>query len=74
MGARARTVYALTESGEQALHAWLASDEELVYEVRDEGMLKLFFSEPEHELSEVSAAATIASNIARSSALCFSGR
>jgi DNA-binding PadR family transcriptional regulator len=44
-GARARTVYTLTAAGEQALSEWLASDAELVYELRDEGMLKLFFSD-----------------------------
>lgn len=43
-GARARTVYELTEAGRSALQGWLASDEALTYEVRDEGMLKLFFS------------------------------
>ena len=44
-GARPRTAYELTEAGEAALQDWLASDEELVDEVRDEGMLKLFFSD-----------------------------
>jgi DNA-binding PadR family transcriptional regulator len=44
-GGRARTTYELTEAGEDALREWLASDEPLVYEVRDEGMLKLFFSD-----------------------------
>ncbi len=43
-GGRARTVYELTPSGRDALEAWLASDAELLYELRDEGMLKLFFS------------------------------
>src|SRR5260370_37677846 len=44
-GGRARTVYELTEAGAAALEDWLASDEEDLYEVRDEGMLKLFFSD-----------------------------
>src|SRR5260370_40126906 len=44
-GGRARTVYELTEAGAAALKDWLASDEEDLYEVRDEGMLKLFFSD-----------------------------
>jgi PadR family transcriptional regulator AphA len=42
--ARRRKVYSLTEAGEHALHDWLASGDELVYELRDEGLLKLFFS------------------------------
>lgn len=44
-GGRARTVFELTEDGERALTGWLASDAELLYELRDEGMLKLFFSD-----------------------------
>jgi DNA-binding PadR family transcriptional regulator len=44
-GARARTEYDLTEAGEEALREWLSSDDELVYELRDEGLLKLFFSD-----------------------------
>lgn len=56
-GGRARTVYALTEQGQDALRAWLASDAELLYELRDEGMLKLFFSDlaPEVRLENVRA-------------------
>jgi DNA-binding PadR family transcriptional regulator len=56
-GARARTAYELTEAGEAALREWLASDEEPVYEVRDEGMLKLFFSDstPERRLENIRA-------------------
>ena len=46
-GARARMVYELTPRGEQALQDWLASDRGLVYELRDEAMLKLFFSDVE---------------------------
>lgn len=44
-GARARTVYQLTEAGRAALLGWLASGSALAYELRDEGMLKLFFSD-----------------------------
>jgi DNA-binding PadR family transcriptional regulator len=56
-GARARTVYQLTEAGERALHGWLASDEEPLYELRDEGMLKLFFSDslPERRIENIRA-------------------
>src|SRR5207248_2524917 len=44
-GGRARTVYELTEAGEQALAGWLAGDISVHWEPRDEGMLKLFFSD-----------------------------
>jgi PadR family transcriptional regulator, regulatory protein AphA len=44
-GGRARTVYELTEAGETGLKDWLGSDDEQLYELRDEGMLKLFFSD-----------------------------
>ena len=56
-GARARTVYRLTEAGEQALRDWLASDAEPLYELRDEGMLKLFFSDslPERRIENLRA-------------------
>jgi PadR family transcriptional regulator, regulatory protein AphA len=43
-GGRARTVYSLTPAGERALDDWLGGDDELVWELRDEGLLKLFFS------------------------------
>ena len=42
-GERPRTVYSITEQGREALGAWLASDEQ-VHELRDEALLKLFFS------------------------------
>lgn len=56
-GGRARTAYELTEAGQAALREWLAADEALVYEVRDEGMLKLFFSDslPERRLENIRA-------------------
>ncbi len=44
-GGRARMVYELTEAGSTALREWLQSDQEPTYELRDEGMLKLFFSD-----------------------------
>lgn len=55
-GARARTVYHLTDAGRDALDAWLGSTREPVWELRDEGMLKLFFSDaarPEQQLTIV---------------------
>jgi DNA-binding PadR family transcriptional regulator len=56
-GARARTVYELTEAGRAALEGWLASDTEQFYELRDEGMLKLFFSDsvPERRIANIRA-------------------
>jgi PadR family transcriptional regulator AphA len=54
-GARPRTAYDLTAQGEEALRGWLASPADLIYELRDEGMLKLFFSDaaPEHRLETI---------------------
>jgi PadR family transcriptional regulator, regulatory protein AphA len=49
-GGRSRTLYELTEAGLEALHTWLRSDAEPLYELRDEGMLKLFFSDALPEL------------------------
>ena len=46
-GARAKVVYELTAQGEQALRDWLLSDAGMLYELRDEAMLKLFFSDVE---------------------------
>ena len=43
-GGRRRRVYALTPRGEEALSDWLRGDEN-VYELRDEGLLRLFFGE-----------------------------
>ncbi len=42
-GERKRTVYRLTPVGERALRDWLATPPE-IYEMRHEGMLKLFFA------------------------------
>src|SRR5690242_10283503 len=44
-GGRARTVYELTDAGRAALEHWLGAEDEPSYELRDEGMLKLFFSD-----------------------------
>jgi PadR family transcriptional regulator, regulatory protein AphA len=54
-GGRARTTYALTDAGRRALRAWLESDAEPIEELRDEGMLKLFFSDvlPERRLENI---------------------
>ena len=40
-----RTVYSLTPKGEQALHAWLTDNQEVLFEIRDESLLRLFFSD-----------------------------
>ena len=49
-----RRVYRLTQDGQLAFEAWL-SEPELQYEVRDEGLLKLFFGEamPAEQLEEL---------------------
>ncbi|HEY2159718.1 MAG TPA: PadR family transcriptional regulator [Solirubrobacteraceae bacterium] len=55
-GGRARTVYELTAAGRQALEDWLNGESGVEWEVRDEGLLKLFFSDftdPEHRLANV---------------------
>jgi PadR family transcriptional regulator, regulatory protein AphA len=44
-GGRARTVYSLTPAGESAFRDWLQTGDESGFEVRAEGMLKLFFSD-----------------------------
>ena len=42
---RQRRAYELTDAGHAALDEWLRAGDELAYEMRDEGMLKLFFSD-----------------------------
>ena len=42
---RARREYELTPEGNEALNGWLRSEEPLLLETRDEGLLKLFFSD-----------------------------
>lgn len=56
-GGRSRKVYELTDVGTRALREWLGAHEEPLYEVRDEGLLKLFFSEarPEERIEIVRA-------------------
>lgn len=44
-GRRARTAYALTEAGRRALRDWLVSPGELELQMRDEGLLRLFFAD-----------------------------
>jgi DNA-binding PadR family transcriptional regulator len=47
---RRRKAYQLTEEGERALHEWLASKAPLHFELRHEGVLKLFFADAlDHE-------------------------
>jgi len=43
-GGRKRNVYRITPAGRAELRAWLQEDPE-VFELRDEGLLKLFFAE-----------------------------
>jgi DNA-binding PadR family transcriptional regulator len=40
-----RTVYSLTPKGERALKDWLTDSENVIFEVRDEGLLRLFFGD-----------------------------
>jgi DNA-binding PadR family transcriptional regulator len=44
-GARARTVFELTDAGRQTLQEWLESTAEPLYEFRCETLLKIFFSD-----------------------------
>lgn len=54
-GGRARTVFELTDAGRAALQEWLRSGETSSPEFRDEGMLKLFFSDafPEQRIATI---------------------
>ena len=58
-GGRARTVYTLTPAGHAAFTDWLGdTDEDTPFEVRAEGMLKLFFSDaatPEQRIGNLRA-------------------
>jgi DNA-binding PadR family transcriptional regulator len=40
-----RTVYSLTPKGEEALHDWLTDNEDVLFEIRDESLLRLFFGD-----------------------------
>jgi DNA-binding PadR family transcriptional regulator len=56
-GGRRRTVYEITADGEEELKAWLRQSPE-VFEMRDEGLLKLFFADalpPEEAVGVVRA-------------------
>ena len=44
-GARVRSAYAITPEGEAALLAWLRSEREAPVQLRDEGLLRLFFAD-----------------------------
>jgi PadR family transcriptional regulator, regulatory protein AphA len=56
-GGRVRTVFDLTPAGREALEQWLHSDAFAGAELRDEGMLKLFFSDaaPERRVDNIRA-------------------
>src|SRR3954447_5020578 len=57
-GARARRTFKVTAAGERALRDWLRTPGELTFEMRDRGMLKLFFAdvlEPEEAREHVRA-------------------
>lgn len=53
-GGRKRTVYEITAEGEEELRAWLRQEPE-TFEMRDEGLLKLFFADalPPEEALEI---------------------
>ena len=40
-----RTVYSLTPKGERALTDWLTDGESVIFEIRDESLLRLFFAD-----------------------------
>jgi DNA-binding PadR family transcriptional regulator len=44
-GMRPRRVYETTEAGEEALRDWLTRDEPIPFELRDIGLLKVFFAD-----------------------------
>ena len=44
-GRRRRRVYEITEQGEEALRQWLRTAEPLPFELRDTGLVKLFFAD-----------------------------
>ncbi len=55
-GGRRRAEYRLTSKGEETLREWLLADEPALHELRDEGMLKLFFADavgPDDQLALV---------------------
>jgi PadR family transcriptional regulator AphA len=52
-GGRRRKRYSVTEAGRDALRAWLKSPTEEYMELRDPGLLQLFFGADKSELAEV---------------------
>jgi len=55
-GGRARNVYSVTEPGERMLREWLTDSAPPLFELRDEGLLKLFFADalsPEQQVEAV---------------------
>jgi DNA-binding PadR family transcriptional regulator len=44
-GNRPRRVFEITPSGDEVLKDWLARDEQIPFELRDVGLLKLFFAD-----------------------------
>lgn len=57
-GGRPRNVYAVTERGEEALREWLTDGSDLLFEHRDEALLKIFFADalnPEEQIEVVRA-------------------
>ena len=62
-----RTAYSLTPKGERALHDWLTDNQEVLFEIRDESLLRLFSD----QLSRDEVIATCACR-SRSSGSCWS--
>lgn len=57
-GKRPRRVFEITAAGEAALRDWLDSPDPIAFELRDEGMLKLFFADaqdPQNALALLAA-------------------
>lgn len=54
-GARVRSAYELTSEGEAVLQDWLRSDREVAPQLRDEGLLRMFFADalPDEEQLEL---------------------
>jgi len=60
-GARARSRYELTETGEEALLAWLRSPHEAPIQIRAEGLLRFFFADalPSEDQADLAARAQV---------------
>jgi PadR family transcriptional regulator AphA len=57
-GGRARRTFKITAAGERALREWLRSPADLTFELRDRGLLKLFFADvldPDEAIAHVRA-------------------